>query len=57
MFLLFKLLKDPGSIQSLVVGLAKDILNEWDSSSDEVVCSDGVAIRADAGVNIKGPAT
>ena len=51
-----KLLKDNVSIQSLVVGLSKDILNERDGSSDEVVGSDGVAVGAGAGVNVEGPA-
>jgi len=56
MFLLFKLLKDPGSIQSLVVGLSKDVLNKRNSSSDEVVCSDGVAVGARARVDVEWPA-
>ena len=50
-----KLLKDNVSIQSLVVGLSKDILNERDGSSDEVVGSDGVAVGARARVDVEGP--
>jgi len=53
MFLLFNLLKDPGSIQSLVVGLSKDVLNKRNSSSDEVVGSNGVAIGARARVDVE----
>jgi len=53
-----KLLKDNVSIQSLVVGLSsKDVLNERDSSSDEVVGGDGVPIGAGARVDVEGPAT
>jgi len=36
--------------------LSKDVLNERDCSSDEVVCSDGVTIRARARVDVEGPA-
>jgi len=50
------LLKDTVIIQCLVVSLSKDVLNERNGSSDEVVCGDGVAIRARARVNVKGPA-
>ena len=44
-------------LASLVVGLSsKDVLNERDGSSDEVVGSDGVAVGAGAGVDVEGPA-
>jgi len=56
MFFFVKLLKDNVSIQSLVVGLSKDVLNEGDGSSDEVVGSDGVPIGARARVDVEGPA-
>jgi len=39
----------------LVVGLSKDVLNEGYGSSNEVVCGDGVAVRARARVDVEGP--
>jgi len=43
-------------LASLVVGLSsKDVLNERDGSSDEVVGSDGVAVGARARVDVEGP--
>ena len=36
--------------------LSKDVLNERDCSSDEVVGCDGVAVGTGAGVNVERPA-
>jgi len=47
------MLKDTVSIESLVIGLSKDVFNERNGSSDEVVCSDGVAVRARSGMDNK----
>jgi len=52
----FNLVKAFVSYQTFDVVLSKDVLNERDCSSDEVVGRDGVAVGAGARVDVEGPA-